>query len=57
MATKLRDGKQEPVEELYKELDYLDEADASVLVMRMMRFLLLLLLKKWRQPVKLIRQN
>lgn len=32
MATKLRDGKQEPVEELYKELDYLDEADATVLV-------------------------
>ncbi len=32
MATKLRDGKQEPVEELYKELDYLDKADATVLV-------------------------
>lgn len=32
MATKLKDGKQEPVEELYKELDYLDEADATVLV-------------------------
>ena len=32
MATKLRDGKQEPVEELYKELDYSDAADATVLV-------------------------
>ena len=32
MATKLKDGKQEPVEELYKELDYLDAADATVLV-------------------------
>jgi len=32
MATKLKDGKQEPVEELYKELGYLDEADATVLV-------------------------
>ena len=32
MATKLKDGKQEPVEELYKELDYLDEAEATVLV-------------------------
>jgi methenyltetrahydromethanopterin cyclohydrolase len=32
MATKLKDGKQEPVEELYKELDYQDEADATVLV-------------------------
>ena len=32
MATKLRDGKVEPVEELYKELDYLDEAEATVLV-------------------------
>lgn len=32
MATKLKDGKQEPVEELYKELGYLDAADATVLV-------------------------
>jgi methenyltetrahydromethanopterin cyclohydrolase len=32
MATKLRDGKQEPVEELYKELSYFDEAEATVLV-------------------------
>ncbi|MGR8998412.1 MAG: methenyltetrahydromethanopterin cyclohydrolase [Gammaproteobacteria bacterium] len=32
MATKLKDGKQEPVEELYKELAYRDEADATVLV-------------------------
>jgi methenyltetrahydromethanopterin cyclohydrolase len=32
MATKLKNGKQEPVEDLYKELDYLDEADATVLV-------------------------
>ena len=32
MATKLKDGKQEPVEELYKELGYQDEADATVLV-------------------------
>ena len=32
MATKLKDGKLEPVEELYKELAYRDEADATVLV-------------------------
>jgi methenyltetrahydromethanopterin cyclohydrolase len=32
MATKLKDGKQESVEELYKELAYRDEADATVLV-------------------------
>jgi methenyltetrahydromethanopterin cyclohydrolase len=32
MATKIRDGKVEPIEELYKELDYLDEAEATVLV-------------------------
>ena len=32
MATKLKDGKLEPVEELYKELDYHDSADATVLV-------------------------
>jgi len=32
MATKLKDGKLEPVEELYKELDYQDAADATVLV-------------------------
>lgn len=32
MATKIRDGRQEPVEELYKELAYRDEADATVLV-------------------------
>lgn len=32
MATKLRDGKQEQVEELYKELGYFDEAEATVLV-------------------------
>jgi methenyltetrahydromethanopterin cyclohydrolase len=32
MATKLKDGKQEPVEELYKELGYQDEADVTVLV-------------------------
>ena len=32
LATKLKDGKLEPVEELYKELSYLDAADATVLV-------------------------
>jgi methenyltetrahydromethanopterin cyclohydrolase len=32
MATKVKDGKQEPVEELYKELAYQDSADATVLV-------------------------
>ncbi|MGR9013547.1 MAG: methenyltetrahydromethanopterin cyclohydrolase [Gammaproteobacteria bacterium] len=32
MATKLKDGKQEPVEELYKELGYQDSNDATVLV-------------------------
>ncbi|MFZ2168171.1 MAG: methenyltetrahydromethanopterin cyclohydrolase, partial [Methylococcaceae bacterium] len=32
MATKLKDGQQEPVEELYKELAYRDEADTTVLV-------------------------
>jgi len=32
LATKLKDGKQEPVEELYKELAYHDTADATVLV-------------------------
>jgi methenyltetrahydromethanopterin cyclohydrolase len=32
MATKLKDGKQEPVEELYKELGYQDVSDATVLV-------------------------
>lgn len=32
MATKTKDGKPEPVEELYKELAYQDEADATVLV-------------------------
>ena len=32
MATKLKDGKLEPVEELYKELGYQDAADATVLV-------------------------
>jgi methenyltetrahydromethanopterin cyclohydrolase len=32
MATKTKDGKQEPVEELYKELAYQDAADATVLV-------------------------
>jgi methenyltetrahydromethanopterin cyclohydrolase len=32
MATKLKEGKQEPVEELYKELNYQDEADTTVLV-------------------------
>jgi methenyltetrahydromethanopterin cyclohydrolase len=32
MATKLKDGQLEPVEELYKELNYRDEADATVLV-------------------------
>lgn len=31
-ATKLKDGQQEPVEELYKELGYRDEAEATVLV-------------------------
>ncbi|MGR9114570.1 MAG: methenyltetrahydromethanopterin cyclohydrolase [Gammaproteobacteria bacterium] len=32
MATKIKDGRQEPVEELYKELGYRDEADSTVLV-------------------------
>jgi Methenyltetrahydromethanopterin cyclohydrolase len=32
MATKLKDGRQEPVEELYKELDYQDSNDTTVLV-------------------------
>jgi methenyltetrahydromethanopterin cyclohydrolase len=32
MATKVKEGQQEPVEELYKELGYQDEADATVLV-------------------------
>jgi methenyltetrahydromethanopterin cyclohydrolase len=32
MATKLKDGQREPVEELYKELNYRDDADATVLV-------------------------
>ncbi|NOT10234.1 MAG: methenyltetrahydromethanopterin cyclohydrolase [Methylococcaceae bacterium] len=32
MATKIKDGNQEPVEELYKELAYQDSADATVLV-------------------------
>ncbi|MDD5321013.1 MAG: methenyltetrahydromethanopterin cyclohydrolase [Methylococcales bacterium] len=32
MATKLKDGRQEPVEELYKELGYQDEAESTVLV-------------------------
>ena len=32
MATKLKDGQQEPVEALYKELAYQDVADATVLV-------------------------
>jgi methenyltetrahydromethanopterin cyclohydrolase len=32
MATKVRDGKQEPVEELYKELAYHDDAETTVLV-------------------------
>jgi methenyltetrahydromethanopterin cyclohydrolase len=32
MATKQKDGQLEPVEELYKELNYRDEADATVLV-------------------------
>lgn len=32
MATKIKDGKKEPVEELYKELAYQDAADAAVLV-------------------------
>jgi methenyltetrahydromethanopterin cyclohydrolase len=32
MATKVKNGQQEPVEELYKELGYQDEADATVLV-------------------------
>lgn len=32
MATKLKDGKQESVEELYKELAYRDSAEATVLV-------------------------
>ena len=32
LATKVRDGKEEPVEELYKELAYLDSADSAALV-------------------------
>lgn len=32
LATKLKEGKEEPVEELYKELAYHDEADSTVLV-------------------------
>ncbi|MEQ1622063.1 MAG: methenyltetrahydromethanopterin cyclohydrolase [Methylococcales bacterium] len=32
LATKIKDGKEEPVEELYKELAYHDEADSTVLV-------------------------
>ena len=32
LATKIKDGQQEPVEELYKELGYHDEAEATVLV-------------------------
>ncbi|WP_020161316.1 MULTISPECIES: methenyltetrahydromethanopterin cyclohydrolase [Methylobacter] len=32
MATKVKDGKEEPVEELYKELEYRDEAESTVLV-------------------------
>ena len=32
MATKLKDGQQEPVEALYKELDYTDVADTTALV-------------------------
>jgi methenyltetrahydromethanopterin cyclohydrolase len=32
MATKLKDGQQEPVEALYKELDYTDAADSTALV-------------------------
>ncbi|MGZ8225039.1 MAG: methenyltetrahydromethanopterin cyclohydrolase [Methylococcaceae bacterium] len=32
MATKLKNGQQEPVEELYKELGYTDQADSTVLV-------------------------
>jgi methenyltetrahydromethanopterin cyclohydrolase len=32
MATKLKDGQQEPVEALYKELDYTDAFDSTVLV-------------------------
>ena len=32
MATKLKDGQQEPVEALYKELDYTDACDSTVLV-------------------------
>ena len=32
LATKLKEGKQEPVEELYKELAYQDKADTAVLV-------------------------
>ncbi len=32
MATKLKEGKQEPVEELYKELGYQDKAESAVLV-------------------------
>lgn len=32
MATKMKEGQREPVEELYKELDYRDEVGAAVLV-------------------------
>ncbi|MGR9053218.1 MAG: methenyltetrahydromethanopterin cyclohydrolase [Gammaproteobacteria bacterium] len=32
MATKFKDGRLEPVEELFKELDYRDQADSTVLV-------------------------
>ncbi|MDD5580616.1 MAG: methenyltetrahydromethanopterin cyclohydrolase [Methylobacter sp.] len=32
LATKVKNGQQEPVEELYKELNYQDSADATVLV-------------------------
>jgi len=32
MASKVRDGQREPVEELYKELAYRDEAESAVLV-------------------------
>lgn len=32
MATKMKEGQREPVEELYKELEYRDEAESTVLV-------------------------
>jgi methenyltetrahydromethanopterin cyclohydrolase len=35
MATKLKDGREEPVEELYKELEYRDQGDETVIVMEM----------------------